>query len=274
MFDPVTIKSLNYFRPLYLPTRSLLTVGNFNISSNMAAQTNSSTLRFIAEEAAFFISGKTGNKIKYTPPDIKKDYVCVGEIGLFELSLRLCEKNQPHPKVDLRASGNVAHVWTCADSAKAVAELLMYFASDGDFTMNEPDNEEFHRSKSSVKSDEENSLIKTNDGDHPHVLSKSQVSLVIDLMEEAMKESKVEAKVSEGIPKVIYFEQDESTQEDNNNTDNISLGSELKGDITEYSPDSGEQDDNWENEFCILEHEAGLGILVNSIYPSNDLTLM
>ncbi|KAL0269663.1 UNVERIFIED_CONTAM: hypothetical protein PYX00_007315 [Menopon gallinae] len=255
------------YRPLYLPIRSLLTVGNFNISSNMAAQTNSSTLRFIAEEAAFFISDKAGNKMKYTPPDIRRDYVCVGEIGLFELSLRLCEKSQPHPKVDLRASGNVAHVWTCADSAKALAELLMYFASDGDFTMNEPENEEFHRSKSSAKTEEEDLLIKTNDGEHPHVLSKSQVSLVIDLMEEAMKESKVETKAAEGIPKVIYFERDESTLTESYNTDNISLGSEQKRESPEPSPEFEERDDNWESEFCILEHEAGLGILPKKGLP-------
>lgn len=261
------------FRPLYLPLRSVLTVGNFNISSNIAAATNSSTLRFIAEDAAFFISDKTGVRFKNAPIDLRRDYVCVMDLGLFELSLRLCEKNPQQPKIDLRASTNVAHIWTCADSAKAVTELLMYFASDGDLTFNETENEEFVRSNVTVESvNDEQVLVKTVESDNVNVLSKSQVALVNDLMEEAMKESKVEAsgsgnnkKVKGGEKKVIYFECDED-EELRNGVKNVSLGSELESKVeSDEGDDYGDDTDNdsWEKEFCILDNEAGIGILVS-----------
>lgn len=197
------------------------------------------------------------------PIDLRRDYVCVVDLGLFELSLRLCEKNQMHPKIDLRASTNVAHIRTCADSAKAVTELLMYFASDGDLTLNECENEEFERNNSAEPEGEETVLVSTIDTENAHVLSKSQVALVNDLMEEAMKESKVESKTGKcpkGRDKIIYFEQDE--EESNDDAKCISLGSELRSDVDVDEDEDDDKDDSWEKEFCILGNEAGIGILV------------
>ena len=39
---------------------------------------------------------------------------------------------QKHPKTDLRLSNNIVHIRTCADSCRALADLIQYFASDGD----------------------------------------------------------------------------------------------------------------------------------------------
>ncbi|KAG8235898.1 hypothetical protein J437_LFUL010128 [Ladona fulva] len=105
------------YRPLHLPLLSVITLGSFSVSSNMAAQTNTSTLRFIAEDAALFISDKVpskqpsarrvrlqGDSVESSggglAVDLRRDYVCVLDMGLFELSLRLYEG--PHtstPKV-------------------------------------------------------------------------------------------------------------------------------------------------------------------------------
>lgn len=174
----------------------MVTFGSFSISSNIAAQTSTSTLRFMAEDAALFISDKTGSRHLSRPVDLRKDYVCVLDWGLFELSLRLCdragEQNKGSPRVDLRASNNILHVRTCADSGKALTDLLMYFASDGDLmSMDGSKNSENTTSSGNAKVDQvlvNMSAVDSNQN-NAHNLSKSQVEHVHDMMEEAMKDT-------------------------------------------------------------------------------------
>lgn len=81
-------------RPVNLPLKAALTVENFNISSNITAKTSTSILRFIAEEASLFISNKScdrGDRPEDLSIDLRNDYVCVVDLGLFELSLRLTD---------------------------------------------------------------------------------------------------------------------------------------------------------------------------------------
>ena len=35
--------------------------------------------------------------------------------------------------MDIRASNNIVHIWTCSDSCYALMELINYLSSDGDF---------------------------------------------------------------------------------------------------------------------------------------------
>lgn len=156
----------------------MVTLGNFSVSSNIAAQTSTSTLRFIAEDIGLFISNKLGKNV-----DLRRDYVCVMDLGLFELSLRLNDKMcGGAPRVDLRASNNVLHVRTCSDSGRALTQLLTYFASDGDLTSNTGSTENI----AVPSSGDEESLL----GDESiNTLSKSQVERVNSLMEEAMEET-------------------------------------------------------------------------------------
>lgn len=156
----------------------MVTLGSFSISSNIAAQTNTSTLRFIAEDLALFISDKLGNHV-----DLRRDFVCVMDLGLFELSLRLNEKMcGGAPRVDLRASNNCLHVRTCADSGSALMQLLTYFASDGDIASNLDTSDTI----SVPGSGDEETLL----GDESvNNLSKSQVERVNSLMEEAMEDT-------------------------------------------------------------------------------------
>lgn len=65
------------------------------MSSHLSAQANSSTLRFIAEEGALFLSEKAPPRdgiASLAPADLKRDYVRVIDLGLFELSLRTNDK--------------------------------------------------------------------------------------------------------------------------------------------------------------------------------------
>ena len=178
-------------RPVHLPLKSLVTVGSFSISSNIAAQTSTSTLRFIAEDAALFISDKTGSQ----SVDLRKDYVCVLDLGLFELSLRLCDRaadqKRGGPRVDLRASNNVLHIRTCADSGKALTELLTYFASDGDL-ISLDDSQDSQSTVSNGSDKVDPVLVNTSAVDdnqnNAHNLSRSQVEHVHDMIGEAMRE--------------------------------------------------------------------------------------
>lgn len=63
-----------------------------------------------------------------------KDLIPVIDIGLFDISLRINDKaSESFPKLDLRASIHDIHIRTCSDSGRALAQLIAYFASDGDY---------------------------------------------------------------------------------------------------------------------------------------------
>ncbi|KAI8424925.1 hypothetical protein MSG28_006837 [Choristoneura fumiferana] len=131
------------YRPLYLPIRTVITLGNFSVSSNIIPETNTSSLRFLAQECTLFLAHlntpKPGAAVPQDDdklPDVHKDYVCVVDVGLFELSLRMEDKvngqSKDQPQVDLSASNNMVTLYTCWDSASALCRLLTYAASDGD----------------------------------------------------------------------------------------------------------------------------------------------
>lgn len=115
--------------------------------------------------------------------NLRNDYIRVMDLDLFDLSLNLNDKlSNRMPRVDLRASNNVLHVRTCSDSARALTQLLTYFASDGDLAPN-PENVE---NVNIVKSKDEESLL---GNENVSYLSKSQVERVNSLMEEAMEDT-------------------------------------------------------------------------------------
>ncbi|XP_011503827.1 PREDICTED: autophagy-related protein 2 homolog A [Ceratosolen solmsi marchali] len=237
--------------PTYLPLRSMITLGSFSVLSNIAAQTNTSNLRFIAEDMALFISDKIGKVV-----DLRHDYVCVMDLGLFELSLRLNEKMcGGAPRIDLRASNNVLHVRTCSDSGRALMQLLTYFASDGDMTPNSGSMESI-----TVPSSEDGESLLGDEG--INFLSKSQVERVNSLMEEAMEDTvkvtadKLDRKPLEKENQVeVFFFPDESNPTTVNEVLR-SVGTNVEStDNHKVIYDDGDED------FCILGEEAGVGIM-------------
>lgn len=151
-------------------------MGNLSISSNIAARTKTSTLRFIAEEGNLFISDVECSRS--APPNLKADYVSVMQLGLFELSLRLSDQ-QNLPKLDLKASNNILHIRTCADSAAALAQLITYFASDGDLAVNDELSNSDRSSQGGKPPEPEVANLD---------LSESTVERLNDMMEDAMRE--------------------------------------------------------------------------------------
>lgn len=232
--------------------RSILTLGNFSISSNITAQSNTSTLRFIAEDLNFFISNKVCKNV-----DIKKDYICVIDLGLFELSLRMSDKMYGgSPRVDLRASNNILHVRTCSDSCRALMQLLTYFASDGDLTMNKSSTDSLNLPNSG---DDETLL----GNESMNYLSKSQVARVNSLMEEAMEDTEKgslyesENDFLNNDKVEVFFFPDERTIL----TEKVKKSNEVRVTIPQMDLDDVDDD------FCILGEEAGVGIAPKNGIP-------
>ncbi|CAD7003844.1 unnamed protein product [Ceratitis capitata] len=125
------------YRPTNFDYRALVEFGAFTITSNVISSVNGCNLRFIIEDFILSIApykgidDKTAINSKYLVP--------VLDIGLFDISLRLSENSDKHPKFDLRCSVHGAHLRTCSDSGKALAQLLEHLASDGGSAGSEQD---------------------------------------------------------------------------------------------------------------------------------------
>lgn len=152
------------YRPLYFPFRAVATLGNLEISTNITTPSLGCTLRFVAEDSALSLGPQllvrpcTGEQQQQQRKaqeaheraaeevaifNDKRDLVCVLELGLFEISLRLSDKETSlAPKFDLRAAVHDVHIRTCSDSARALAEFLAYVAAEGDLTQKWTDDEE------------------------------------------------------------------------------------------------------------------------------------
>lgn len=179
------------YRPLYFPIRAVVTLGTFMISSNLATGSVGCTLRFVAEEATLSLAP---HPIAIKKPDDNKvlpasELICVLEVGLFEISLRLSEKVTPlFPKLDLRAAIKDVHIRTCADSGGALLELIGYLAADGDLT--EKDEEDEVSSELGMPMDEQEVLlVSTSQVSSVPEVTQSQQHHVNTLMAEAMEES-------------------------------------------------------------------------------------
>ncbi|KFO21339.1 Autophagy-related protein 2 like protein B, partial [Fukomys damarensis] len=120
------------YRPLYLPIRALLTVETFSISSSVALDKSSSTLRIIMDEAALHLSDKCNN----VTINLNRDYIRVMDMGLLELTITAVKSDsdgeQTEPRFELHCSSDSVHVRTCSDSCAALMNLIQYIASYGD----------------------------------------------------------------------------------------------------------------------------------------------
>lgn len=183
------------YRPLHFPYRAVATLGTFMISSNIAAASTGCTLRFIAEDCTLSLApqiplgntkNRSENKITALP---SSELICIVDLGLFEISLRLNDKPTPSfPKFDLRASINDVHLRTCSDSGNAFAQFIAYLAAEGDLDDVKDDLSEDEQSLTMSEGETELLPIKPATPNAPAV-TKSQQLRVNTLMAEAMEES-------------------------------------------------------------------------------------
>lgn len=183
------------YRPLRYNFRAMATIGNLMISSNIAAESVGCTLRFVAEDVTLSLAPQV---LKEEPPECNKitslpshELICVGELGLFEISLKLSEKvTSLSPKFDLRAAIKDVHIRTCSDSGKALLEFISYLTSDGDLYDANKMHDDHSETSSIMQTNDEDELLqmKSSVSDIPEVTEKQQKH-VNTLMADAMEES-------------------------------------------------------------------------------------
>lgn len=181
------------YRPINFSYRSIITVGTFILSSNITTASSGLTLRFIAEDCTMCLAphkrsttadgrSKNNTVISVLPAT---DLVCVLDLELFEISLRLNDKaTASFPKFDLRTTINGVYLRTCSDSAEVLAQFITYLANEGDLAgRNDDDSEE-----NELPNNEE--LLSTKASTRPRQeITATQHERIKSLMEEAMQES-------------------------------------------------------------------------------------
>ncbi|KAL3285630.1 hypothetical protein HHI36_000162 [Cryptolaemus montrouzieri] len=260
------------YRPLYLPLRSVITLGCFRMTSHLSEKSNTSTLRFLAEDCAFLISDKAPPKKgvpSNAPVDIKRDYVNVISLGLFELSLRTTDKNsKTHPHIDMRATNDCVHIYTCSDSGRALTQLITYIATDGDLKLleNASNTDSAYSSPRHHPTDQE--LISVDQVQDISKLTKSQHQQVNELLGEALEEPEVEPRQENFSDEYntgarLFFFPDEN-QVISCNTQCKPLPQVVKelGDITLQCDEEDSDDD-----FYFVDEETGLGLFPKNGVP-------
>ncbi|GAB1294781.1 Autophagy-related protein 2 homolog B [Apodemus speciosus] len=171
------------YRPLHLPIRSLLTVETFSISSSVALDKSSSTLRIIMDEAALHLSDKCNT----VTINLNRDYVRVMDMGLLELTITAVKSDsdgeQTEPRFELHCSSDVVHIRTCSDSCAALMNLIQYVASYGDLHV--PHKAEMKPGVPQRKPKVDSSARSSS---HGPVLPEADQQILRDLMSDAMEE--------------------------------------------------------------------------------------
>lgn len=257
------------YRPLHLPTKGLVAANYFSISSNIVANSQTSLLRFVLEDAGMYLSQKKGRE---STVDLKKDYVCVLDVESFELELRTSDGKDPKfPKTDLRLRTNKINMRTCTDSCKALFELIQYFANDGDLVEYE---EEPTNKRQSLDLEMMNKEEASSDEDSKKKeLSESRLENLSSHLEDAMQESgsgsdndgNESSRQSPNKTEVFFVAQGERTDAQvppagvmrpiviTASADSVT--SSAVSERTDISSDEEEE----EEDFCIID-DAGLGI--------------
>lgn len=223
----------------------MITIGNFSLSAHLSAQANSSTLYFTAEECGLFLSDKAS--LKHGAAVLKRDYIRVIDLGLFEFSLKTNKESKNSPHIDLRMSNNMLHIRTCADSARALMQFIAYFVSDGD--LQTPSD-----ASSSVGSVHNSPMRRMNEPQLVDVepqeiskLTKSQEQRVHDLLGDAMQESVSPEQITTAAPTHdtdVYYFPDENVPYQDSAAALPQVTTEL-GDVANTSNKSNDTDDEY-----------------------------
>lgn len=177
------------YRPVNFDYRIIVSAGTFIVSSNISTASSGITLRFIIEDCTLSLAPykrstdnkKRNNTVISALP--ASELVCVLDLELFEISLRLNDKaTASFPKFDLRTTINGVYLRTCSDSAEVLAKFITYVASEGDLVgqTNESDENE-------MQSNEE--LLSTKATRPRQEITATQHERIKSLMAEAMQES-------------------------------------------------------------------------------------
>ncbi|XP_076030640.1 autophagy-related 2 [Oratosquilla oratoria] len=258
------------YRPLHLPLCAILTVDGLSISSNLTLASNTSVVRFLIEDAELFLS----DRVNARSVDLRKNYVAIADLGYFELCLRqVDDKTHSQPKIDLCASNNVIHIRTCADSCKALMELLIYMASDGDLTQEAESVPEVPEDSATPSEPEEGFFTPPYRESTVH-----QHEMVQNMMQDAMEESSSSSSyedqddpahyMQKGV-EVFFFPNENKVKTQIEPPKTMTVQDETQMDTrsmleeAQQEPSEQPHDDNHsstDEDFCILDDAPGTGI--------------
>ncbi|XP_053331236.1 autophagy-related protein 2 homolog B [Spea bombifrons] len=169
------------YRPLFLPTRALLTVETFSISCSVSLDKSSTNLRIILDEAALHLS----DKCSAVAVNLSRDYVRVVDMGLLELTIQAIKFGEKYkPRFEMHCSSDVIHIRTCSDSCAALMNLIQYVASYGD--LNPP-----ARTETSPGPHRKSKKADTSSGraSRGPMLAEADQQILRDLMSDAMEDT-------------------------------------------------------------------------------------
>lgn len=240
------------YRPIHLPLRVLVTMGTFSVSSNITVESNVSLLRFIIDDAALYLSDKCSGAANI------RNYVCVVDLGMFELSLFTSDGSEKgHPQSELRMSNNTVNVRTCSDSCSALLQLIQYIAADGDLVPSyEPEVPDATKTPSTPSRCPAEPPVKQgsiDEGELSSIMTEAMVDTHADegaSHEKSVKGDLLNHQLSRSPRRDLFLFPDDELS---------SLVEEYypPEDANAESPNSGEVDEEEEDsddDFCILEH--------------------
>ncbi|XP_029191275.2 LOW QUALITY PROTEIN: autophagy-related protein 2 homolog A-like [Acropora millepora] len=243
------------YRPIHLPLRVLLTLETFNVSSNLTIESNVSLLRFIIDDAALYLSDKCSGSANI------KNYVCVLDLGMFELSLFTSDsREQGQPQVQLRMSNNIVNVRTCSDSFFALLQLIQYIAADGDlvpsYEPEPPDTAKTPTTPSRCPAEPPVKQGSVDDGALSTIMNEAMVDS--HSAEEAIHEKGSRAELNHQLSRsprrdLFLFPDDEmlSALEEFSPSPDINPNAHV-GNVGQEGEEEEEEDSD--DDFCILEH--------------------
>ncbi|XP_071962999.1 autophagy-related protein 2 homolog A-like isoform X2 [Antedon mediterranea] len=243
------------YRPIHLPISTFISLNSFSISSTLVYEAKQSLLKFIVDDAALFLSDKCNGGVV----DLRKNYVCVMELGSFELSLKINADKEKTPHLELTASNNVFIIKTCSDSFSAILKLILYLANSGD--LNEPVQLQQSDTQEPV------SIGKTaNIGDKSPVCQANHYDKMHDMMADAMKEVNATSDMHSTKQERTNTNVEDSSIElylfpdENNLTQSVPHGHVDNGNqVTDVRRQTGDNSDLFDDdEFCILD-DPGTG---------------
>ena len=271
------------YQPLNIPLKTFVTIDTFSIATVLSESSSAMTLRLILEDSALFLSKKLG----VSKVDLKKNYVCVVDLSLLEISART--RSDESDNFNLTVSNNVINVRTCADSFQALADLIVYLSSDGDMIKEVTENLDFNNEESLPLSSSKLD-VKLNKQEENCV--DNEDSFVSDLIDDAMQElihaepvlNRNQTNLNHNGNLTVFTFPGENLRSApvltndsgreikmkfNTKDDNVEMISESPPDATKTALDEALDDVDYceirgglsaDDEFCILGDEVGTGI--------------